>query len=272
VLIKSAKVYAGSAGNRRIEVRSKLGILIASATVNIPSGESRINLNLNIPTGTSYSIKISGQPVDLYRNNAGSVFPYTVSGLISITGTDAGSPGYWYFFYDMEVAPAPCISPRAPVDATILLATPVITLNGNVLTCNPAASSYQWYLDGNAIPGATNQNYTALQNGLYTVEVTGNGCTVISDPVTFVGISIVGKKDLIIYPNPVNKNLILANLPLHSVVDIYNVIGSKIMAVQPEGRNAKQEATIDVSTLPKGVYFLKLQTEKETVVRKFVRE
>jgi PKD repeat protein len=268
VHIKSAKVYAGSAGNRRIEVRTSVGVLVTSTVVNIPLGESRIDLNLFVPIGTNYCIKVSGQPVDLYRNNAGSVFPYTVSGLINITGTDAGSPGYWYFFYDMEVAEAPCISQRAEVQATILLTTPVITLNGNVLTSTPA-TTYQWYLDGSPIPGATQQSYTMVQSGAYTVEVTGNGCTLMSDPFIFVGTEVIAQKDLIIYPNPVSKQLVLANLPSQSAIEIFDVLGNRISAGQQEIHN---ELIIDVSRLSPGVYFLKLHSGQGTMVRKFVRE
>ncbi|HBX53305.1 MAG TPA: hypothetical protein DEH02_19775 [Bacteroidales bacterium] len=43
-----------------------------------------------------------------------------------------------------------------------------------------AGFSYQWYLDGNAINGATTGSLTAETQGDYTVEVTENGCTAVS--------------------------------------------------------------------------------------------
>jgi PKD repeat protein len=53
-----------------------------------------------------------------------------------------------------------------------------ISQNGNDLTCNPAAASYQWWMNGNAIPGATSQTLFINQTGLYVVTVSdSNGCT-----------------------------------------------------------------------------------------------
>ena len=42
------------------------------------------------------------------------------------------------------------------------------------------AGTYQWYLDGEAISGATSASYTAVQAGVYTVERTYDGCTSLS--------------------------------------------------------------------------------------------
>jgi PKD repeat protein len=45
------------------------------------------------------------------------------------------------------------------------------------------ASSYQWYLNGQAISGATGSSYTAQLNGTYTVEGVSNGCNALSSQV-----------------------------------------------------------------------------------------
>ncbi len=50
--------------------------------------------------------------------------------------------------------------------------TTTILQNGAVLTAADPADAYQWYLNGNPIPGANAQSYTATQNGTYTVELT----------------------------------------------------------------------------------------------------
>jgi len=47
-----------------------------------------------------------------------------------------------------------------------------------------AGTGYQWYLDGGAIAGATNQMYTIMQGGLLSCEVTvAGGCVSSSDTV-----------------------------------------------------------------------------------------
>ena len=40
---------------------------------------------------------------DRYRNNGGVSYPYDIGSLINITGSSAGTGGYYYFFYDIEV-------------------------------------------------------------------------------------------------------------------------------------------------------------------------
>ena len=53
---------------------------------------------------------------------------------------------------------------------------------GIPLTAN-GANGYQWYLNGQAISGATGSSYTAQLNGTYTVEGTSNGCASLSSQV-----------------------------------------------------------------------------------------
>src|SRR6185436_12468050 len=53
---------------------------------------------------------------------------------------------------------------------------PTITQAGYTLTSSPA-NSYQWQFNSIDIPGATNQSYTILQTGYYTVVIgDSNGC------------------------------------------------------------------------------------------------
>jgi OOP family OmpA-OmpF porin len=71
-----------------------------------------------------------------------------------------------------------------------------------------------------------------------------------------------------IYPNPVNDKLVVKSSEFRSKTEIiiYNLIGEKIY--DSEIRNAKTE--IDVSTLPKGIYFVQLKSEKKTSSQKFI--
>ncbi len=77
----------------------------------------------------------------------------------------------------------------SPVSHTITVnsnpAVPIITLSGSLLTSNSTTGN-QWYLNGVAISGATNQTYTATSSGSYTVVVTNSfGCTSTSTATTY---------------------------------------------------------------------------------------
>ena len=71
-----------------------------------------------------------------------------------------------------------------------------------------------------------------------------------------------------IYPNPTSNNLTIeTNINKETKLEIVNLLGQTIYISY-----INNKARIDVSAFPKGVYFIKLNTEKETVVKKFVKE
>jgi hypothetical protein len=53
-----------------------------------------------------------------FRQSTGATYPYTIPGLISITGNTFNDPNYFYYFYDWSISSG-CTSPRVPVVATI---------------------------------------------------------------------------------------------------------------------------------------------------------
>ncbi|WBV61981.1 T9SS type B sorting domain-containing protein [Chryseobacterium camelliae] len=57
---------------------------------------------------------------------------------------------------------------------------------GIILEVDPGYDSYQWYLNGNIIPGATSNTYAPLVGGNYTVRVTMGGC----QPVTTIAYKV----------------------------------------------------------------------------------
>ena len=121
--LKSVKVFAGSSANRTIELRNNNGNVIKDTTIFLASGESRAILNFDIPVGNNYQLGVQqGSSPDLYRNNTGPAYPYNIGSLLEITNSSAGltgSPGYYYFFYDWEVAEPDCETSRTRVAAVI---------------------------------------------------------------------------------------------------------------------------------------------------------
>lgn len=117
--IKSVKVFASGAGNRTITIWDEIGIIQQGGIFSIPDGESRVELNFALQPGKNYSIRTSANP-NLYRNNAGVTYPYSMPDTLSITGTNQGAQ-YYYFFYDweVEVGGATCTSPQTAVTAFV---------------------------------------------------------------------------------------------------------------------------------------------------------
>lgn len=72
-----------------------------------------------------------------------------------------------------------CIYRSDEVTLTILSlpTVPVIVQTDTVLSVSPIYSTYQWYLGGSPIGGATGPDYIVTGNGTYSVVVSGtNGC------------------------------------------------------------------------------------------------
>jgi hypothetical protein len=95
--------------------------------------------------------------------------------------------------YTVTVTANGCTTaPSAATTVTVdpIPATPTITpggpttfcTSGSVTLTSSSASGNQWYLNGNPIGGATNQQYIATASGNYTNTVTTSGCS--SAPAT----------------------------------------------------------------------------------------
>jgi hypothetical protein len=162
------------------------------------------------------------------------------------------------------------------INATINTVDNTVTQNANTLSSNETGAAYQW-LQCNPytlILGANNQNYMAIANGDYAVEVIKNGCTdtslciklimdALTDPLEIQGISL--------FPNPFNHIIHLtSDQPLsHADLQVYNVLGEVIY------QNHKIVGTqfdIDLGNHAKGIYIVELKSAGKLFRNKVVKE
>jgi hypothetical protein len=144
---------------------------------------------------------------------------------------------------------------------------PAITQSGNIITSSPAVS-YQWLLNGNAIPGATNQSYEITESGAYTLVITNeNGCSAqVSIDAIFSGIeNLTDDLSLSIYPNPSNGSFLIEWLSSSTFnqlkVEISNTLGQIIFSSSEKNTVPHFSKTIELNSLPPGIYILKLFAE-----------
>ena len=164
-------------------------------------------------------------------------------------------------------------SATIPVTVNPLPPVPTIMQNGNVLASS-ASTGNQWFLNGNPINGATNQFYTATQNGFYQVQVTDvNGCTNISAPYNFVlaGLSNYLSTPVEVYPNP-SKGVFNIDLTQFSEkplsLEIYNALGEIIYSLK--GGDLKGVLHVDITGFARGFYFLRINTPNEIMSCKLI--
>jgi len=155
-----------------------------------------------------------------------------------------------------------------------------ILQSGDTLFALQGSVSYQWYYSGNIIPGATDYYYIATQSGNYNVVCTDlNGCeveAVLNNVIAEADgqLALLTKSEgLATFPNPVRETLTVTGYQLSGTageISIYNVIGEKIAAYPIDSQ--KNEYTLDVRSIPAGVYWLSINEKEKTMQVKFLKQ
>ena len=83
-----------------------------------------------------------------------------------------------------------------------------------------------------------------------------------------LSVSTVVKNDIKIYPNPVENQLRISNLPHDVNFAIYSILGSVVM----QGRT--ENGAINVNNLNEGIYFIRLllNQNQQQFVYKFIKD
>lgn len=183
--LQSIKVYATGAGNRTFQVRNADGSVIQEVTVMVPAGESRVTLNLEVPTGSNLQFGTATHP-NMHRTNTNVVFPYTTPGLLSIKGSNYDDPAnsayYYYYFYDWEVKEPDftCTGIRTPVSIGYEFCTDVVppSAAGNfevTIAPNPSAGAFTLYLAAAQGADYAVKLYNLTGAVLYSTQVANTG-------------------------------------------------------------------------------------------------
>ncbi len=149
---------------------------------------------------------------------------------------------------------------------------PTINVAGSVLSVPATFTTYQWYLNGTAIFGATSNSYATTINGIYTLEVFQNtGCSVMSNPVTLnVGIEeALFNNGIFISPNPASDYFSISILNKYETIaiTILDITGKEIIHTS---ESKKEKIEIDTKDLSQGVYFVQIQTDAFVEIRKII--
>jgi hypothetical protein len=151
---------------------------------------------------------------------------------------------------------------------------PVLQINGNNIQAS-ASEGIIWMLNDEIIEGANSDTVEIFQQGIYTANVSVNGCTsALSNEIEITALSLVATKatnaKLELYPNPSNGNLFFnttlvgkAELNLLSS-DGKNLKSLSIPAIESHGG-------FDFHDLPAGIYFINGTCASQLVNLKFVK-
>ncbi|MCB9283801.1 MAG: PQQ-dependent sugar dehydrogenase [Lewinellaceae bacterium] len=155
--------------------------------------------------------------------------------------------------------------------------TPVIQWNDTLLSVPSGYASYQWYIDGAAIPGAADSTILPLQSGSYTVEVSSEtGCTTLSEPYLLViqGLQeITPVPDWTITPNPFAHTWeFRLNLDDASPcsLEVFTLNGEQVWSQSWKDIQSLSQP-IDGNDWPAGVYWVRLSTTQGAWFKRLVK-
>ena len=206
--------------------------LTATASSNLPITYSTTSDKVTIPNGSS--------TVTIVK-----------AGRVAIKASQAGNTS---FQPAADVTQSFCIKPVKPIVTVSGSNTESVTLTSNASVGN------RWFLNGTAIPSATNATFNATAAGVYKVQVVVDDCAseFSSDIPLVVTGDLPGNSNAVgVYPNPVEDNLELigvkgelSNVQLVDLAGIQN-------AIQFEKRGDTYQA--NVQHLAFGLYVLQVQ-------------
>ncbi|MBC8154049.1 MAG: T9SS type A sorting domain-containing protein, partial [Bacteroidetes bacterium] len=167
-----------------------------------------------------------------------------------------------------------CLATSSPVAVQVRTTQlPVVTQDGFTLTSN-AATGNQWLLNGVPIAGATGVTYIVTQTGRYSVRASSNGCgEAVSDEVfaSILATEPVVVDDLFrVFPNPTTKLITVeasagdGPAPMVQLLDARGVV-VQTTTMQLSGKLVT--ATVDVSALSGGTFFVRLTGDQARTVR-----
>lgn len=149
-----------------------------------------------------------------------------------------------------------------------------VSVNSMTVTANYTGNgneTYEWLdcINGNSvISGATSSSYTAVNNSLYAVRVTENGCSITSSCAVVNTADIIenSNDEIKIYPNPTTGKVFIENNNFKSLV--VKSIDGKIIK---EMNNLSNNIKIDLSRELNGIYFIQFNNQEASEVIKIVK-
>lgn len=185
----------------RIRVLSSNPVLISDTTALLTiNATPSVSVVVNATNGTQICVGTNAT-FQATPTNGGTTPQYQWKLNGSNVGTNAAtfsstalqnSDAVWVELRSNAACASATPTPSAPLSINVTtVPTPFIQAIDNTLASSSSIGN-QWFLNGQAITGATSQFYAltgSSQNGTYTVRVTQNSCSAISQPFVFTYIA-----------------------------------------------------------------------------------
>ena len=239
-----------------------------SFTVYNPSGNQKSVIIPNLLSNTNYVFTITasdmvGNPVanNPIILNATTSFSPQCSGTSNLAQIGSFSSGYNYIFQtngnDVNITYNLLDTDKVGVVAFLWRQSPFTEFQ----MTNVSGNSFTYTLTNQTIGSTINYGVKfAYAGGMsvtnYYSYVVGSACS--------IGVSVFSELNSISFPNPVTGSLSINSSVSIDKVEIYNLLGSKVL------EQNKETNKIDVTHLQPGVYLITLYSGFEKIVKKII--
>lgn len=283
--ISQEGVYSVKAIGYQCSAQSKaISVRISALTAQIsPSGSFAICTGKAVRLSANEGL---GYRYQWQRNGTAIVGATT----LVLTPTEPGT-------YSVIIRSNSCTAVSKPTQLLSALQQPVIsTTDGTLIspkgsirltTITGEGMTYRWFLNDKAIATATGARLTASLPGKYTVEITQNGCSIMSPPLILTNVPyptntpatvpeiLIVKENLSLFPNPAVHTLTVAYASDNTydlTAHIVTLDGVKLAGKLLYDNGSVFLNQFDVSELPPGKYFIQVSDGRRSIAKPFVKQ
>lgn len=271
---KSPELLVQEPGEYSVKVYNDCSENISEEVKLTAGGLENVQISANEPFCEGESLKLSASdiPEGASFHWEGPDSSFGEQREIELENLSSENDGVYQFVLEKEgctvVTSYDLIVPEIPP-------TPAIELFQNTLKVvdEDVDYSYQWFFEGDTIPGADGTRYEPEEEGEHSVRRLANEiCYSDSEPKYFefwgteVSNQISSEKELLVYPNPVEEGKFTVRFneahPGQWHLALLSREGKEVFQRKSILTSLEKEFTFDVRDLEKGAYLLKITTEK----------
>jgi hypothetical protein len=224
-----------------VTVKEKPSVIITTPNTTVICNGQGALLQANPSTGYSYQWQMNGFDIPGATN---STYSATI-----------GS------YYNVIISNGTCTNTSPPISISVnSLPVTIIQWNGTQLYTPFIFASYQWYVSGVMIPGATQQYYTPTTNGVYYCRVGNeNNCYNLSPNYNLLTLSVnnLATPSLSLYPNP-TTGIVNVDFFTDGVLYVYNAMGQLVLQ--------QSNPSIDLSKQANGMYLIRAYNSAQELI------
>jgi uncharacterized delta-60 repeat protein len=214
------------------------------------------NLTIDLSASSTSGLPVSYQTISGPATVTGQTQVFTAAGRVEVKARQQGDDHY---LPAIDVLRSFCVNPPKPT----------ITLMENGVLKSSSVNNNQWFVNGLPISTATQQTIGITVPGIYSVQVSIEGCnSQLADSFLVTGIETTTNEDIHVFPNPATTVVcveFISQLSDQASLRLFDLTGRQVISQTVLGKN-----TLQVESLSRGGYILAVTYSNRIVYYKLI--